>query len=118
MLHIFRQVWFGAVNQGNHNHQKEKWSWSSVGGFGMETSNFALNVPELVVGSGEQGIIRNHTFLRFHVMSYDLLLSQCDCEFLVQIPSFLSILLSSLVQVTYSKFLKNAFETYVIMTAL
>ena len=84
----------------------------------METSNFALNVPELVVGSGEQGIIRNHTFLRFHVMSYDLLLSQCDCEFLVQIPSFLSILLSSLVQVTNSKFLKNAFETYVIMTAL
>ena len=24
-------------------NQKEKESWSSVGGFGMETSNFALN---------------------------------------------------------------------------
>ena len=41
VLHMFRQVLFWAGNQGNH--QKEKESWSSVGGFGMETSNFALN---------------------------------------------------------------------------
>ena len=53
-----------------------------------------------------------YAYLNILAQSQILLISlyvNSDYEFLVQMPSFLSIILSSLVQVTYSIFLKNAY---------